>query len=81
MEVDGQAQALPSAERRAMLIFKSVIFLLATLGIGYISRASLLAPRSHGFYRFFAWEAILALTLLNLDASSFGWSKERRPRG
>lgn len=24
-------------------------------------------PRSHGFYRFFAWEAILALFLLNVD--------------
>ena len=25
-------------------------------------------PRSHGFYRFFAWEAILALFLLNVDS-------------
>ncbi|MGE5251204.1 MAG: methyltransferase family protein [Bacteroidota bacterium] len=33
-----------------------------------VSRKSLLRPRSHGFYRFFAWEAILALILLNAPA-------------
>jgi len=32
----------------------------------YISRASLRTPGSHGFYRFFAWECILALILLNI---------------
>jgi len=32
-----------------------------------VSRASLRFPRSHGFYRFFAWEFILALILLNLE--------------
>ena len=42
-----------------------VIFLSASLGLAYLSRASLRAPRSHGFYRFFAWEAILALIVLN----------------
>lgn len=31
----------------------------------YVSRKSLLHPRSHGFYRFFAWECILVLVLLN----------------
>jgi protein-S-isoprenylcysteine O-methyltransferase Ste14 len=31
----------------------------------YISRASLRVPGSHGFYRFFAWECILALFVLN----------------
>lgn len=31
----------------------------------YVSRRSLFRPRSHGFYRFFAWECILALALLN----------------
>jgi len=44
-----------------------VVFILASAGIIYISRASLHAPGSHGFYRFFAWEAILALALLNWD--------------
>jgi len=49
------------------LVVKSAVFLLATAGLGYVSRASLREPRSHGFYRFFAWEAILALALLNVD--------------
>jgi protein-S-isoprenylcysteine O-methyltransferase Ste14 len=41
-----------------------------------VSRASLTVPRSHGFYRFFAWEAILALALLNIDVwfrEPFSW--------
>ena len=45
------------------------VFLLASLALAYISRASLLHPRSHGFYRFLAWEAILVGVLLNLE----GW--------
>ena len=32
-----------------------------------MSWPSLHNPRSHGFYRFFAWEAIVALILLNLS--------------
>ncbi len=42
-------------------------FISLSIPIVYISRASLRSPRSHGFYRFFAWEFILALFLLNLD--------------
>jgi protein-S-isoprenylcysteine O-methyltransferase Ste14 len=56
---------VPASE--TTLIVKSAIFLSATAGIGYMSRASLRQPRSHGFYRFFAWEAILALALLNIE--------------
>lgn len=41
-------------------------FVCATTVIAFISRSPLRNPRSHGFYRFFAWEAILALILLNL---------------
>ena len=51
-------------------------FLLVTLGLAYVSRASLLHPRSHGFYRFLAWEAILALILINLNVwfrDPFSW--------
>ena len=48
------------------------IFLFVTLGLAYVSRASLLHPRSHGFYRFFAWEAILVLMLVNLN----GWFRD-----
>src|SRR5512139_3353125 len=53
-----------------------LVFIAGSAVIIYVSRASLLAPRSHGFYRFFAWEAILALAVLNLDrwfANPFAW--------
>jgi protein-S-isoprenylcysteine O-methyltransferase Ste14 len=46
-----------------------VLFGLGTLTLACVSRASLLKPRSHGFSRFFAWEVMLALTLLNAP----GW--------
>jgi protein-S-isoprenylcysteine O-methyltransferase Ste14 len=46
---------------------KLVTFALLTVALIYVSRNSLRAPGSHGFYRFFAWEAILALFLLNVD--------------
>jgi protein-S-isoprenylcysteine O-methyltransferase Ste14 len=48
-------------------MFKLVTFAVLSACLIYISRASLETPRSHGFYRFFAWEFILALILLNLD--------------
>ena len=47
-------------------MLKLVIFAVVTGGLAYVSRASLRAPHSHGFYRFFAWESILALILLNV---------------
>ena len=50
-------------------MWKIAVFILFTLILVYISRASLSDRRSHGFYRFFAWESIAALLLLNLD----GW--------
>jgi protein-S-isoprenylcysteine O-methyltransferase Ste14 len=46
---------------------KLIAFVVASAGIIYVSRASLRSLGSHGFYRFFAWEAILVLVLLNLD--------------
>ena len=48
-------------------MWKIVVFVIISSVLAYISRASLRAPRSHGFYRFFAWEFILALFLLNID--------------
>ena len=48
-------------------MLKTFLFVVASAGIVYISRASLRNPRSHGFCRFFAWEAILALFLLNVQ--------------
>jgi protein-S-isoprenylcysteine O-methyltransferase Ste14 len=49
-------------------LVKLLLFLVASTGLALLSRASLRHPRSHGFYRFFAWEAILALALLNAEA-------------
>ncbi len=49
------------------ILVKGVIFILVSAFIIWISRASLQDIRSHGFYRFFAWEAILALLLINID--------------
>jgi protein-S-isoprenylcysteine O-methyltransferase Ste14 len=48
-------------------MFKIMAFVVLSVGLIYISRGSLRAPRSHGFYRFFAWEFIVALLLLNID--------------
>ncbi|MBI4788601.1 MAG: isoprenylcysteine carboxylmethyltransferase family protein [Chloroflexi bacterium] len=42
------------------------IFIIATAGIAAYSLPSLRDPRSHGFFRFFAFESILALILLNV---------------
>lgn len=43
-----------------------ITFVVVSAGLIFVSRASLRAPRSHGFYRFFAWESLLALFLLNV---------------
>ena len=48
------------------------MFLLVSLGIIWISRASIRNSKSHGFYRFFSWEIILVLFLWNVD----DWFKE-----
>lgn len=48
------------------LQFKLVIFFVGSIGFAWLSRSSLRDFHSHGFYRFFAWEAILILVLLNL---------------
>lgn len=42
-----------------------LLLITGTLFLFFVSRKSLLHPRSHGFYRFFAWEGILLLVLLN----------------
>ncbi len=59
-----------------LILFKWACLLFGTAAILYVSRGSLLVPRSHGFYRFFAWEAILILFVLNIDAwfrDPFSW--------
>jgi protein-S-isoprenylcysteine O-methyltransferase Ste14 len=46
---------------------KVAIFIGATGIIAWVSRGSLRDVQAHGFYRFFAWEVILVLFLLNVD--------------
>jgi protein-S-isoprenylcysteine O-methyltransferase Ste14 len=48
-------------------MLKISVFIVLTMCLIYISKASLRVPRSHGFYRFFAWEFIIALILLNIN--------------
>jgi len=43
----------------------SFIFVAGTLVVVWLSRKSLRHPGRHGFYRFFVWEAILGLFMLN----------------
>ncbi len=48
----------------------------ASAVLAWLSRKSLFDPRSHGFYRFFAWESILALFVVNARAwfrDPFSW--------
>ncbi|BAL27321.1 isoprenylcysteine carboxylmethyltransferase family protein [Azoarcus sp. KH32C] len=43
------------------------LFLGGSTGLLWLSRKPLRSPGSHGFYRFFVWETILALTVLNRE--------------
>ncbi len=46
-------------------MLRTAIFLVASVAIVRLSWRSLRNPRSHGFYRFFAFELLSALVLLN----------------
>jgi len=48
------------------------IFVAVTAALALMSRKSLAAPRSHGFYRFFAFELLSGLVLWNAP----GWFRE-----
>jgi protein-S-isoprenylcysteine O-methyltransferase Ste14 len=50
-----------------VLIIKLAILVVVSVGIFVVSWQSLRNPRYHGFYRFFAFESILILILLNLE--------------
>lgn len=56
---------LTLSRRGCDLVVEVILFGVASAGIAYLSRGSLGVPRSHGFFRFFAWESILGLFLLN----------------
>lgn len=47
-------------------MLEAFIFIAVSAALLYVSRRALRHPRSHGFPRFFAWECMLALILLNL---------------
>ncbi|MDH3890847.1 MAG: isoprenylcysteine carboxylmethyltransferase family protein [candidate division Zixibacteria bacterium] len=47
--------------------YKEAVFIVVSVGLFWLSRSSLRDRRSHGFYRFFAWELILAQALLRTD--------------
>ena len=47
--------------------YKVITFVLASIGIVWVSRTSLKNVQYHGFYRFFAWETILILFLMNMN--------------
>ena len=53
--------------------YKVITFVLATSGIVWVSRTSLKNVQYHGFYRFFAWETILILFLMNMMHSEHGY--------
>lgn len=44
-----------------------IFFIIFSIILIFVSFRSLRDRRSHGFYRFFAWEAILAMIVLNID--------------
>jgi protein-S-isoprenylcysteine O-methyltransferase Ste14 len=52
-----------------MSMLEWLAFFAGTVFLTYVSRNSLRIPKSHGFYRFFAWELMLVMIVLNLD----GW--------
>ena len=47
--------------------YKVILFVLISLEIIWVSRSSLKNAKNHGFYRFFAWEIILILFLMNME--------------
>jgi len=49
-----------------------IVFLAGSAVLFWLSRKALRAPGRHGFYRFFAWEAILGLFVLNQEP----WGKD-----
>lgn len=60
--------AIIEYELGGLTLIKWIIVAVLALVIAVISRASLFKPHSHGFWRFFAWEFILILIAINLEA-------------
>lgn len=47
-------------------MLETLTFIVVTLVLAFISRASLRKPGSHGFFRFIAWECMLGLLVMNM---------------
>jgi protein-S-isoprenylcysteine O-methyltransferase Ste14 len=59
-------------------MWQLLAFAVLSVLLVIISRSSLRAPRSHGWYRFFAWELMVVLFLLNVDVwfqDPFSWNQ------
>jgi protein-S-isoprenylcysteine O-methyltransferase Ste14 len=59
-------------------MYQWIIFVIASSLLVAISWKSLHQPRQHGFYRFFTWEAILLLFLMNAGVwflQPFSWNQ------
>ena len=48
------------------MMYQMIIFGVISIGLIYFSRGSLRSPRSHGFFRYFAWEFMAAQFVLNM---------------
>jgi len=51
---------------------KVILFITLSIPVIFLSRKSLFDVKSHGFTRFFSWECILALLVINYES----WFKE-----
>jgi protein-S-isoprenylcysteine O-methyltransferase Ste14 len=57
-------------------VFHWIFFVLGSVALVFVSRKPLQSLSAHGFYRFFAWEILLAMFLLNMDGwfrNPFAW--------
>ena len=60
------------------LMIRTSIFCAATAFLAFVSRKSLVRPRSHGFPRFFAWESLAALFLIVVPRWIDAWTSPRQ---
>ena len=49
------------------MFYKSIILIVVSAGLVVLSWPSFRKPRSHGFFRFFAFETVLLMALMNAD--------------
>ncbi len=59
-------------------MIRASIFCAASVFLAFVSRKSLVRPRSHGFPRFFAWESLAALFLLVVPRWIDDWASPRQ---